>query len=88
MALTGQAKTDYQREYMCKRRSNARSNKAAESVRPNMKKRIASVRPSDGTACDDMRVASDRLVAALGTPYEPEPQSHNSMMVGYVPPTE
>ena len=34
MVLTGQAKTDYQREYMRKRRSNARSNAKPESVRP------------------------------------------------------
>lgn len=34
MVLTGQAKTDYQREYMRKRRSNAGSNKTAP-VRPN-----------------------------------------------------
>ena len=31
--LTGQAKTDYQRDYMRKRRSNARSNIIPESVR-------------------------------------------------------
>lgn len=34
MALTGQAKTDYQREYMRRRRSNTRSNAKPESVRP------------------------------------------------------
>lgn len=34
MVLTGQAKTDYQREYMRKRRSNTGSNVKAESVRP------------------------------------------------------
>lgn len=34
MPLTGQAKTDYQREYMRKRRSNAGSNNNPESVRP------------------------------------------------------
>ena len=32
--LTGKAKTDYQREYMRKRRSNARSNNNLEPVRP------------------------------------------------------
>lgn len=34
MALTGQAKTDYQREYMRKRRSNKGSNTKPEFVRP------------------------------------------------------
>lgn len=35
--LTGRAKTDYQREYMRRRRSNAkRSNAAPVSVRPNL----------------------------------------------------
>ena len=83
MPLTGQAKIDYQREYMRKRRSNAR-------VRSNMAARIDSVRPSNGTGQDDMRAASERLTAALGTPYEsePEPQSYNPMMVGYVPPMD
>ena len=42
MVLTGQAKADYQREYMRKRRSNARSSKTVESVRP---KAPALVRP-------------------------------------------
>ena len=42
MALTGQAKTDYQREYMRKRRSNAGSNVAQDSVRP---KAVQPVRP-------------------------------------------
>jgi len=34
MPLTGQAKTDYMREYMRKQRSNKRSNTIPESVRP------------------------------------------------------
>lgn len=42
MALTGRAKTDYQREYMRRRRSNTRSNKVPLSVRPVTPK---SVRP-------------------------------------------
>lgn len=103
MPLTGQAKTEYQREYMRKRRSNARSNAEVVSVRPKadnvrptmtrqaIRARIAKVRPSNGTEQDDTRAASDRLVAALGAPAivpidEPEPQSYNPMMVGYVPP--
>ena len=40
--LTGQAKTDYQREYMRRRRSNAGSNKPHESVRPEA---VIPVRP-------------------------------------------
>ncbi len=92
MPLTGQAKVDYQRDYMRRRRSNTGSNGGSNSVRPKMASRIAAVRPSNGTEQDDMRAASERLTAALGgpaiVPIEPEPQSHNSMMVGYVPPTE
>lgn len=42
MPLTGQAKTDYQREYMRKRRSNKMSNIELESVRP----KVESVRPA------------------------------------------
>ena len=34
MALTGQAKTDYQREYMRRRRSEERSNRTIKFVRP------------------------------------------------------
>jgi len=34
MPLTGQDKTDYQREYMRRRRSNTRSNIRSELVRP------------------------------------------------------
>ena len=64
MVLTGQAKTDYQREYMRKRRSNM-----TESVRP---KAPALVRP---------------VTLKPVRPDEPEKQSYNPMMVGYVPPT-
>ncbi len=42
MPLTGQAKTDYQREYMRLRRSNQGSNVTPESVRP---KTVPVVRP-------------------------------------------
>lgn len=35
MALKGQAKVDYQRFYMRRRRSNTGSNKQSESVRPS-----------------------------------------------------
>ncbi len=44
MPLTGQAKTDYQRDYMRRRRSNAGSNTKPESVRP---RRHVTVRPSE-----------------------------------------
>ena len=40
--LTGQAKIDYQRAYMRRRRSNAGSNKPPESVRPEA---VIPVRP-------------------------------------------
>lgn len=43
MPLIGQAKTDYQREYMRKRRSNARSNTKPKSIRPE---RHVTVRPT------------------------------------------
>ncbi len=46
MPLTGKAKTEYQREYMRRRRSNVRP---IDTVRPKMIARIAKVRPSDGT---------------------------------------
>ena len=42
MALTGQAKTEYQREYMRRRRSNAISDIRSESVRPEQ---TSAVRP-------------------------------------------
>ena len=43
MALTGQAKTDYQREYMRRRRSNKSVTVTPESVRPV----TPSVRPKE-----------------------------------------
>ena len=43
MALTGQAKTDYQREYMRRRRSNKGVTISIEPVRPV----IPSVRPKE-----------------------------------------
>jgi len=46
MPLTGQAKTDYQREYMRRRRSNTGSNTKPEAVRPKTTNvRPVSVRP-------------------------------------------
>lgn len=75
MPLTGQAKTDYQREYMRKRRSNQRSNVTHESVRPK--------------ALDPVRLYEPEYERPKpGRRTRPEPQSHNPMMVGYVPPTE
>lgn len=67
--LTGQAKTDYQREYMRKRRSNKKY-AGLDNVRPTA---TPNVRPKLGQ---------------VARPSVPEPQSYNSMMVGYVPPTE
>ncbi len=50
-----------------------RSNSAA--VEPAMRARIEAVQPSNGTGQDDVRAASDRLVAALGSPaIEPIPE--------------
>lgn len=40
MALTGQAKVDYQREYMRKYRSNRRSNTKPVNVRPEQPKSL------------------------------------------------
>ena len=65
MALTGKAKTDYQREYMRRRRSNKGSNVTSSSVRPEMAARIAQVRPSNGTDQDNTRAATERLTVAL-----------------------
>ena len=47
MALTGQAKTDYQREYMRKRRarSNTGVTPSTKSVRPATAKLVRPVRP-------------------------------------------
>ena len=81
--LTGKAKTDYQREYMRRRRSN----QTEQFVRSNMAARIKTVRPSNGTSQDNIRAATERLTAALGPAIELiDPQSYNPMMVGYVPP--
>ncbi|KKL95042.1 hypothetical protein LCGC14_1858650 [marine sediment metagenome] len=44
MPLTGQAKIDYQREYMRRYRSNQRSNVTHESVRPSV---TSDVRPAE-----------------------------------------
>jgi len=42
MPLTGQAKTDYQRDYMRNRRSNAKPVRPADNVRPQA---VETVRP-------------------------------------------
>ena len=51
MPLTGQAKTDYQREYMRKRRADERSNRTIPFVRPApvsvRPKKTNLVRPED-----------------------------------------
>jgi len=98
--LTGQAKTDYQREYMRRRRSkvealgvygsNAGSNKLAESVRPSV---TLPVRPNyqHQVHCNAARF-SKPFTKGTGCSCRPviseqaKPQSYNPMMVGYVPP--
>ena len=73
--LTGQAKKDYQREYMRKRRaegkkqrrSNNLSHNRPELVRPQA---LDLVRPEQ-----NVRPTEDKI----------ETQSYNPMMVGYVP---
>ncbi len=98
MALTGQAKIDYQREYMRKRRSNATS----ESVRPSVTVDVRPIEPGEHIHIEDeLGLESDdngyeepeprRLYIKKGSAMDPTPyplQSHNSMMVGYVPPAE
>lgn len=58
MPLTGQAKTDYQREYMRRRRSN----KAAESVRPVTLEPVRPDEPEPQSYCRFM----------VGVPPEPK----------------
>lgn len=97
MPLTGQAKTDYQREYMRNRRSNQRSNVTPESVRPSA---TPDVRPltklfrEECVTCEHLGGdENDKAICAVvdgrkcvHDEVKPEPQSYNSMMVGYVPP--
>ena len=56
MPLTGQAKTDYMREYMRKRRSNPRSNTKPVSVRP----KTTNVRPEGVRPKADVRPVTVR----------------------------
>ena len=100
--LTGQAKTDYQREYMRKRRSNTKPVRP-EVVRP--KRLDLNVRPEGkaGRCATEAPVGPKPLSAVVPAeleakikrmaesidrtlPVTPKPQSHNPMMVGYVPP--
>ena len=85
MALTGQAKTDYQREYMRKRRSNKKPvdvRPSQETVRPNYYHQPHCNAPrftkpfSKGVCCSCRPVVVE----------QPKQQSYNPMMVGYVPP--
>lgn len=71
MPLTGKAKTDYQREYMRKRRSNAKP----VSVRPDIRPKLTLEQAQQ--AYDNLPDRDTNL---------PEPQNYNPMMVGYVPP--
>ena len=87
MALTGQAKTEYQRSYMRRRRSNAdsteRSNKEPISVRPitlpiRPMRRECRAPYGESCACFKCQMNERDL-------REVKLQSHNPLMVGYVP---
>ena len=54
MALTGQAKTDYQREYMRKRRSNGRDAKALDQVDSVRPEQSIPVRPHSCAGCKQL----------------------------------
>ena len=69
--ITGKAKTDYQREYMRRRRANAGSN--------------ASVRPKPVRPSDSVRPIVRPTVRPKAQHAQPETQSFNPMMIGYVP---
>ena len=84
--LQGQAKTDYQREYMRRRRASAKEPQVR--VRPLgifVRPAIDSVRPYEDTLIQPSPFQSIDTFATTGTE-EPKPQSYNPMMVGYVPP--
>ncbi len=83
MPLTGQAKTEYQREYM--RRYRAKTKDSALSGRESGSENarglpvvdeLTPVRPKLS-----VRPEQDGVV-------RPKPQSHSPMMVGYVPPQD
>lgn len=58
MPLTGQAKVDYQREYMRRRRSNAGSNQSVASVRPESVRPVTSnVTPETKPNLRDYKIA-------------------------------
>lgn len=84
MSLTGQAKVDYQREYMRRRRSNSGSNKPLESIRPNT---LDPIRPFEPSRCKSPDPCSCIFCQASqkGSVLKAKPQSHNPMMAGYVP---
>lgn len=76
MTLTGQAKRDYQREYMRNRRSNAKSVRPITKVRAELD---PFVRP-------DPRLEKMYVDAAVAVGVQVKPQSYSPMMVGYIPP--
>ena len=67
---------------MRKRRSNQRSNVTHDSVRPSV---TVDVRPDSLEQPSPLEVVEDYTTVGAD---EPEPQSNNPMMVGYVPPTD
>ena len=89
--ITGQAKTDYMREYMRKRRGLTKPDDKLDPVRPKPVKVRFNVRPEldpcrTNETCPVCPHNSDCVeVQSHSTP---EAQSYNPMMVGYVPPKE
>ena len=94
MPLSGQAKTDYQREYMRKRRSNVTTDIVRpyqlDSVRPSVRPDIRpDVAPSIGSCVAHLGERCSCNRCEMDKEYDkPESQSYNPMMVGYVPPTD
>jgi len=74
--LTGQAKTDYQREYMHNRRLEARNTPVSSVV-----DEVELVRPKAPPENLTESVRPEQIKIEI-----PKPQSTNSMRVGYVPP--
>lgn len=77
--LTGQAKKDYQRQYMRKYRSNKKAVRPSENVRP---KGIEIPKDYKGDESSCSYTGPRRDLAPDGYPA----QSDYPMMVGYVPP--
>ena len=68
--LTGQAKLDYQRAYMRRRRSNARTEEWKRSNEPPV---------------SEPELVRPKVLDPVRPKCTSDSQSHNPMMVGYVP---